>query len=214
VTPEPRYFRTPAAVLEWFAKNHDTSSEQWIGFYRKDTGKGGIGYHDALDAALAWGWIDGIRRKYDDVSYTIRFTPRRKGSNWSAVNIARVEKLIERGLMHPPGLAEFEKRTDSRSRVYSYEQRDRAEFTDEFLRRFRASSAAWSFWQDQPPGYCRTVTHFVMSAKQQATRERRLDLVIAHSANGERIPQMLPSGRKQSASTSKSADRSKGKQRG
>jgi uncharacterized protein YdeI (YjbR/CyaY-like superfamily) len=187
---EPRFFRSPAALDSWFQKNHDRVDVQWIGFHRKASGKGGIAYDDALDAALCWGWIDGVRKKIDDDAWMIRFTPRKKTSIWSTVNIRRAEKLMKEGRLQPPGLAAFERRDPERSGVYSYE-RDSAAFEPAMETRFRANAVAWAFFSSQPPWYRRVTTWWVVSAKREATRERRLDQLIGCSADGERVSQVM-----------------------
>lgn len=192
---EPRFFRTPAALGAWFEKNHDRVEVQWIGFLRKHTGRGGVTYHDALDAALCWGWIDGVRKRIDDDSWMIRFTPRKKAGIWSLVNIRRYDALEKKGLIRPPGAAAFARRDAKRSGVYSYE-RDAARFDAAMEKRFRADAAAWAFFSSQPPGYRKVTTHWVTSAKRESTRERRLDQLIRCSAAGERLPQVVGSRRR------------------
>ncbi len=173
----------------WLAKNHDKLTEQWIGFYKKGTGKPSITWPESVDEALCFGWIDGIRKTIDEESYKIRFTPRKPRSIWSAVNIKRANELIELGLMTASGLAEFEKRDDARSRVYSYERKT-AEFDHASLAKFKKNKKAWNFFESQPPYYRRAVIHWVISAKQAATREKRLATLIADSAAGLRIAQL------------------------
>jgi uncharacterized protein YdeI (YjbR/CyaY-like superfamily) len=158
-----------------------------VGFYRKSSGKPTITYHEALDEALCFGWIDGVRRSRDAESYEQRFTPRRPGSYWSQVNIGRAKALIEAGKMTTAGLREFEKRDESGARKYSFERRDAA-FDAPREKRFRQHAAAWEFFQAQPPGYRRLMTFMVMSGKREETRERRLDRLIAECARGRRIP--------------------------
>jgi uncharacterized protein YdeI (YjbR/CyaY-like superfamily) len=155
--------------------------------YKKHTGKRAMSWSEAVDQALCFGWIDGRANAIDEDSYMQRFTPRRPGSNWSKINIAKVAKLEEAGLMRPAGRKAFEARTEERSGVYSFEQRDQVKLTEEFEARFRANPAAWAYWEARPPGYRRTATWWVMSAKRQETRERRLAQLIEDSANGEHI---------------------------
>jgi uncharacterized protein YdeI (YjbR/CyaY-like superfamily) len=183
------FFDSPAKLRSWLHENHDRSDELWIGFYKKGSGKPSVTYPEAVDEALCFGWIDGIRKAVDDVSYTNRFTPRKPRSNWSAVNIKRVNELMALGRMQPPGLEAFNKRTDNRSQVYSYEQRDKAAFDPAQEEQFRASEPAWTFFQSQPPGYRRTATWWVLSAKQEATRQKRLATLIELSEKGKRLPQ-------------------------
>ncbi len=143
-----------------------------------------------MDQALCFGWIDGVRRRIDELSYSIRFTPRRRGSNWSAVNVGRAKELIERGLMRPAGLEAFQARKAGKSRVYSYEQRQAAQFSDEQLRRFRANQTAWDFFRSQAPWYRRTATWWVISAKREETRGRRLARLIEDSEQGRTIREL------------------------
>ena len=141
---------------------------------------------ESVDAALSYGWIDGIRKRVDDISYTIRFTPRRRGSIWSAVNIDRAYELIKLGLMRPPGLKAFELRDEKRSRIYAYERAHQS-FAPDDEKRFRANKKAWKFFNEQPPWYRRVATHFVVSAKRDETRARRLEKLIDISAQGKRL---------------------------
>jgi uncharacterized protein YdeI (YjbR/CyaY-like superfamily) len=183
---KPIFFTSPEEWRDWLERNHADSSEVWVGMYRKASGRPTMAWSDAVDQALCFGWIDGIRRSVDDISYANRFTPRRPGSNWSAINIEKVRKLKKQGLMHPAGLAAFEKRLDNRSEVYSYE-RANATLGDDFEKKFRANRKAWRFWESQPPGYRRIATWWVISAKREETRERRLATLINDSAEGRRI---------------------------
>jgi uncharacterized protein YdeI (YjbR/CyaY-like superfamily) len=183
---QPTFFATPDEMRAWLELNHDSATELWVGFHRKGTGLASITWPEAVDEALCFGWIDGIRKGVDDTSYMNRFTPRKPRSNWSAVNIAKVAALTQAGRMRPTGLAAFERRSDARSAVYSYEQRKTAAFDADQEREFRGNEAAWSFFQAQPPGYRRTATHWVVSAKREDTRRKRLRTLIDESANGRR----------------------------
>ena len=191
----PVFFKSPAHLRKWFEKNHDTQDELWIGFYKKDSGKVAVTYKEALDLALCFGWIDGIRKSVDGESYTNRFTPRRSTSIWSNVNIKRVNELIEMGLMHAAGMAAFERRTVEKSGVYSFEEKKRA-LDPAFVRKFKANKKAWAYFTSQPPWYQRTSSHWVMSAKQEATRQRRLKTLIEDSANGATIGPLKRPGKK------------------
>jgi uncharacterized protein YdeI (YjbR/CyaY-like superfamily) len=186
-----RHFRSPAELRRWLTAHHARERELHVGFWKKASGKGGITYQEALDEALCVGWIDGVRRSIDEDSYTIRFTPRKLTSNWSAVNVARVEELIAAGRMRPAGLEAFGRRDRSASNAYSFEQ---AEVTlpRAGQRAFRANADAWTFWKAQPPGYRKVATWWVVSAKREETRRRRLETLITHSAKGERLPQLSP----------------------
>jgi uncharacterized protein YdeI (YjbR/CyaY-like superfamily) len=189
-----RFFRTPAELRRWLAKNHDRSTELWIGFYRKDSGKGGINYAQALDEALCYGWIDGIRKKLDDESFTTRFTPRKPTSIWSNVNIAHVARLTKEGRMQPPGHAAFAKRTSERSGVYSFE-RESAELEPQMQKEFRKHRNGWKFFESQPPYYRRVASWWVISAKRDETRSSRLQQLITRSDLQERLPQFTPAPR-------------------
>jgi len=190
-TDKLRFFRTPAELRRWLEKKHASEQELWIGFYKKDSGKGGVSYAQALDEALCFGWIDGIRKRLDDASYTTRFTPRKPRSNWSNVNIVHVKRLNAAGRMAAAGLAAFELRDPSRSGVYSFE-RDTAELTPPMRKRLEGNARARKYFDAQPPHYRRTTTWWVISAKREETRERRLDQLIARSAEGLWIPQFIP----------------------
>lgn len=182
----PKFFKTLESLRAWFTKHGATQTELWIGYYKKASGKGGVVYKQALDEALCVGWIDGVIRSIDDSCYMQRWTPRKPKSNWSNVNVKRVGELTAAGRMMPAGLAAFARRVPERTGVYTFEKQT-PEFSPALLRSFKANKAAWAFWSAQPPGYRRTFTGYVMSAKQEATRERRLAIVIERSARGERL---------------------------
>jgi uncharacterized protein YdeI (YjbR/CyaY-like superfamily) len=184
---EPRFFATPAEWRRWLARHHATAPELWVGFHKKATGRPSITWPEAVDQALCYGWIDGIRKRLDDHSYVIRFTPRRPGSIWSAVNLRRVAELAAQGLMQPAGVEAHAKARRARSAIYAYEQRTEAEFPREMEQRFRRDRAAWAFFQSEPPWYRHTATWWVISARRDETRERRLATLIADSAAGRRI---------------------------
>lgn len=181
-----RFFRTPAAFRRWLEKNHATAKELWLGYYKKASGKGGMVYREALDEALCFGWIDGQAKSIDTDRYMQRFTPRRPGSNWSNLNIRHVARLKAAGRMRPAGLAAFAARQEKKTGVYSFENREK-KFTAALEKKFRAHKQAWLFWKAQPPGYRRLLTWWVVSAKQEATRERRLQRLIAASAAKRRL---------------------------
>ena len=188
---KPTFFKTPAAFRAWLEEHHATDAELLVGFYKRDSGKPSITWPESVDQALAFGWIDGVRRRVDDEVYTIRFTPRKPRSIWSAVNIRRVGELTAAGRMAPAGLAAFEKRDAKRSAIYAYE-RETAEFDAAALRQFKADKQAWTFFNAQPPYYRHTSTHWVTSAKRPDTRARRLATLIELSRNGERLPMLTP----------------------
>jgi len=192
---KPLFFATPREWRAWLEKNHDSKREVLVGFHRKSSGRPTMTWSEAVDQALCFGWIDGVRRSIDETSYHNRFTPRRPNSNWSAVNIKKVEHLTKQGLMHPSGLAAFERRSKERSKTYSYE-RANAKLDDTYEKRFRANKGAWAFWESQPPGYRRTATWWVTSAKREETRQRRLATLIEDSANERRIATVTRPARK------------------
>lgn len=188
---KPTFFRSAASFRAWLASHHATEQELLVGFHKVATGPRTMTYKEALDEALSFGWIDGIRRRLDDERYTIRFTPRKPTSIWSAVNIKRVKVLKAEGRMMPAGLAAFAKRDEKRSANYSYE-RGHAELDAEALENFSRNPGALAFYQQQAPWYRRTTAHWVSSAKRPETRARRLRTLIDYSARGERIPMLTP----------------------
>jgi uncharacterized protein YdeI (YjbR/CyaY-like superfamily) len=185
---KPRFFATPAAFRTWLQQHHTQSKELWVGFYKKDSGKPSITWPEAVDQALCFGWIDGVRKSIDFVSYVIRFTPRKPSSTWSAVNIARAKELAAQGLMSPAGLSAFDKRSDERSAIYSYEQRKSAKLEDAHEKKFHANKTAWDFFQSQPPWYRRTATYWIISAKREETRAKRLATLIECSERQKPVP--------------------------
>lgn len=184
--PRARFFTTPARFRAWLEKHHAREKELWVGFWKKDSGKGGVVYRQALDEALCFGWIDGVVRRLDELSYMQRFTPRRVGSYWSSVNIARAEELEREGRMAPAGRAAFARRDAQKERRYSFENRPR-ELGPDLLRRFKTDPKAWKFFEAQPPGWRRLAIWRVVSAKQEATRLRRLQQLIDASRKGVRL---------------------------
>jgi uncharacterized protein YdeI (YjbR/CyaY-like superfamily) len=185
----PRYFTAPRQFQRWLEKHHATSTELLMGFYKVSTGKPSITYQEALDEALCFGWIDGIRKSIDEERYTIRFTPRQPSSNWSNVNIKRVQELMAEGRLKPAGLAAFEARTQGKSGVYSYENRPQR-LSAEYEKKFRANKQAWEYFQSQAPYYQRTACAWVMTAKKEETRLRRLAALIEDSAQGRKLGMM------------------------
>jgi uncharacterized protein YdeI (YjbR/CyaY-like superfamily) len=177
---KPRFFRSPADFRRWLEKNHNKTAELTVGFFKKDSGKKSVTYTEALDEALCFGWIDGVRRSVDENSYSIRFTPRKPRSIWSLVNTGKVEELIRLGRMHKAGLDAFELRDPERTGIYSFENAPR-KFAPEYEKIFRANKRAWDFFNLQPPGYQRLATYWVMSAKQEQTRLRRLSILVSNS---------------------------------
>jgi uncharacterized protein YdeI (YjbR/CyaY-like superfamily) len=193
---EVTFFESPAAFRAWLDEHHETAQELWVGFYKKSSGRPSITWPESVDEALCFGWIDGIRKSLDDNSYTIRFTPRKPRSNWSAVNIARVAELTRLGQVRPAGRKAFERRVEEKSGVYSYEQRHAAQLGEAYEQQFRANPAAWDFFQAQPAGYRRTAIWWVVSAKKEATRLKRLATLIEDSAQGKSIAELArPTGK-------------------
>jgi len=181
-----KLFPSAAAFRSWLESNHDALNEQWIGFYKKGASRTGMTYAESVDEALCFGWIDGLTRRIDDEVYAIRFTPRRRTSNWSAVNIAKIADLSAAGRMHPAGLRAFEERDRRKDAIYSYE-RPQIDLLPDFVARFEADDAAWQFWQSRSPSFRRQATYWVMSAKREETRERRFTALMAESRAG-RLP--------------------------
>jgi uncharacterized protein YdeI (YjbR/CyaY-like superfamily) len=189
---QPTFFATPAKLRAWFEKNHDKADELFVGYYKKASGKPSITWPESVDQALCFGWIDGIRRTIDDASYMIRFTPRKPRSVWSAVNIKRAKELSELGLMTPAGLAAFQRRSDDRSAIYSYEQRKTAKLDAAYEKQFRANKKAWKNFQARAPSYQRAAAWWVISAKKEETRLRRLARLIDDSEHDRMIPELTP----------------------
>lgn len=189
-TGKPIYFESPAAFRRWLEAHHDSAGELLVGYHKAHTGRPSLTWPESVDEALCVGWIDGIRRRVDDDRYTIRFTPRRRHSIWSLVNIRRVAALTAEGRMRPAGLRAFEARRDERSGVYSFERPAPAALGEADEQRFKTHRKAWAFFQSQPPGYRKTAMHWVTSAKKAETRDKRLATLIADSEAGLRIAQL------------------------
>jgi len=181
-----RFFKTPAELRRWFAKHHASEDFLWVGFYKKDTGEPSVTWPESVDEALVVGWIDGIRKRIDGQRYKIRFTPRRRGSVWSAINIARVEKLAKAGRMRPAGLDAFALRRENRSGIYSYEQRTAA-LPEPYAAMLAANKRAEAFFAAQPPSYRKLACWWVVSAKQEETRSKRLGKLIDACVAGKRL---------------------------
>jgi uncharacterized protein YdeI (YjbR/CyaY-like superfamily) len=185
-TAKVHYFRDGAALRAWFARHASTADELHAGFYKRHTGKPSPTWSESVDEALCFGWIDGVRRSVDEDRYTIRFTPRRTGSHWSRINIAKVKALVAAGRMTPAGLAAYEARSAAKTGRTSYEQRPEA-FPPAHEKTFKAARAAWAWFCSQPPGYRRTAIWFVVSAARPETQAKRLQRLIEMSAEGRRI---------------------------
>ncbi|MEO8431112.1 MAG: YdeI/OmpD-associated family protein [Acidobacteriota bacterium] len=192
---QPRFFATPADFRAWLEAHHETKKELLVGFRKKATGKPSITWPESVDEALCVGWIDGVRRRVDESAYTIRFTPRRPKSIWSAVNVARVAALTKLGRMKPAGLRAFAARTLDRTGIYSFERKEAAKLTTAQEEVLRANRKAAAFFEAQPPGYKRLALHWVVSAKREETRERRLQQLIADSEAGRRIGPLTRPGK-------------------
>ena len=184
------FFATPVAFAAWLEEHHERASELLVGFYKKASLKPSMTWPEAVDQALCFGWIDGVRKRIDDASYTIRFTPRRASSIWSSVNIKRAHELSRLGLMRPAGLKAFDLRDEKKSAIYSYEQRNSARFPDALESQFRANKKAWDFFRSQAPWYQRIATYWVVSAKREETGLKRLVKLMEESQRQKRIDPM------------------------
>jgi uncharacterized protein YdeI (YjbR/CyaY-like superfamily) len=194
---EPIYFESPAAFRAWLEAHHETETEILVGFHRKATGRPSMTWSESVDQALCFGWIDGVRRTVDAERYTIRFTPRKSKSTWSNINIAKVAELTAQGLMAAAGLRAFEQRDAARSGIYSFERERPPELSPEYVARFQANPVAWEKFQAMPAGYRRTATHWVISAKREETRQKRLETLIVDSERGRRIAPLTRSADRQ-----------------
>lgn len=185
----PTFFATAAAFGRWLKAHHAKERELLVGYWKIDSGRPSMTWPESVDEALCYGWIDGVRRSLGADAYTIRFTPRKPTSIWSAVNIRKVQALLAAGRMQPAGLAAWARRSESRSEVYAFE-RKAVELSTAELAAFRRKAKAWRFWEAQPAGYRRTAAHWVASAKKAETRARRFATLVADSAAGLRIAQL------------------------
>lgn len=195
---KPTFFPTPAHFRRWLEKHHESERELLVGFYKKDSGKPSITWPESVDEALCFGWIDGIRRRIDDESYSIRFTPRRADSIWSKINFNRMGELVTAGRVQPAGLAAFAKRSADKTGVYRYEhQRSGGEvpLDPAYEKQLRKDKAAWQHFQDEAPWYRRVVTRWIMEAKREETRQKRLRELTEASAAGRRIKGVAPRGK-------------------
>ena len=186
--PKPIFFASPEEFYAWLEKHHETESEVYVGFFKQHTGKRAMSWSEAVDQALCFGWIDTRSNSIDEDRYMQRFTPRKPGSNWSKINVEKVAKLTEAGLMRPAGRAAFERRTDERTGVYSFERE--SQLAPEYDAQLRSNKAAAEYFESRPPWYRRTAIHLVMSAKREETRVRRLAQLIEDSAAGRDIKQL------------------------
>jgi uncharacterized protein YdeI (YjbR/CyaY-like superfamily) len=184
---EALFFATPDHFGKWLEAHHGNTSELWVGFYKKGSGRPSITWPESVDEALCVGWIDGLRKTIDAESYKIRFTPRKKTSNWSAVNIGRVRELTKLGRMRPAGVKAFDSRKEEKSGIYAYENRKSAVLGKADEKQFRARPKAWDFFQHQPAGYRKLATWWVISAKREETKKKRLEKLISESEAGRRV---------------------------
>jgi uncharacterized protein YdeI (YjbR/CyaY-like superfamily) len=194
--PDPKdvlFFASTDELRDWFDANHESADELWLGYYKKATGRPTITWSDAVDEALCVGWIDSVRYSLDDERSAQRFTPRRKGSVWSAINVRKVAELTAQGRMRPAGLAAFEARDPERTAIYSYERADAA-LSQEEIGLLRKNRSAWADWERRSPSYKRTVTYWIASAKKPETRARRLEALIEAGTRGEPVGPMRPPG--------------------
>ena len=190
MSARPAFFPTPSDFRAWLEAHHDKFQELFVGFYKKSSGKPSITWPESVDVALCFGWIDGVRKSIDETSYMIRFTPRSPTSTWSSINVKRVQALTKMKLMHPAGLKAFAARSAKKSSIYAYEQQKNARFTAEQGKHFRANKTAWEFFRSQAPWYQRVTTWWVISAKKEETKRKRLSLLIEHSRNHRTMPQL------------------------
>lgn len=183
----PVYFPTPDAFRKWLEENHDKATELWVGYFKKGTGEPTMTWPESVDEALCFGWIDGLRKSVDERRYKIRFSPRRPNSIWSAVNIRKMEALIEAGRMRPPGMAAYERRKAHKSEVYAYEQ-EKPTLSEPFEKQLRADAKAWAFFQTLSPYIQKASVWYVMRAKRETTRQKRLQILIDSCREGLKIP--------------------------
>jgi uncharacterized protein YdeI (YjbR/CyaY-like superfamily) len=188
---KPTFFSRPAQFREWLATNHNRAGELLVGFHKKSSGKKSITYAEALDEALCFGWIDGVRKNLNEASYTIRFTPRKSRSIWSLVNVRHVERLQKQGRMQAPGLEAYARRDPKRTGIYAFENAQK-ELPAEYDRALRKNKTAWKYFEQQPPYYKKTIVHWVTSARKEETRLRRLQQLIDSCEKGVRVGLLNP----------------------
>ncbi len=182
----PKFFKNRTDFRKWLEKNHAGETELPVGFYKISSGKPSMTWSESVDEALCFGWIDGIRKSFGDDTYCIRFTPRKPNSTWSAVNLKKIEVLMQQGLMHPAGLDIFNKRKEDKLKIYSYENKPER-LPDELEKQFRTNRAAWDFFIGQGQSYRKTAYYWVMSAKQEATKLSRLGKLIDSCEAGKKL---------------------------
>lgn len=185
---KPSFFATRDVFRRWLEHHHATADELLVGFYKKGSGMPSISWPESVDEALCYGWIDSIRKSIDENTYTIRFTPRKPGSTWSGINIKRAQELIQQGKMCPAGFKAYEARKENKSGIYSYEQRA-VDLEDPYKEILKKNAAAWRFYEGQPPSYRKAIGWWIISAKREETRIKRMHKLIAFSAMGQRLPE-------------------------
>jgi uncharacterized protein YdeI (YjbR/CyaY-like superfamily) len=185
----PTFFKDQYGFRKWLLKNHMKESELLVGFYKKESGKANMTWSQSVDEALCFGWIDGVRRSIDENSYCIRFTPRKPNSNWSSININKVEELIKLGLMQAAGLKVYKQRKKEKSSVASYES-EAKQLDKQMAAQFMANKTAWEYFTKQAPSYQRMIIHWILSAKQEKTRMSRLEKTIIESEEHRRMFQL------------------------
>jgi len=186
---KPTFFATQDDFRKWLERNHTKATELLVGYYKVGSGKPSMSWSQSVDQAICFGWIDGVRKSIDEESYTIRFTPRKPTSIWSAINIKKVEELTQQGLMHKNGILAFENRKEHKSKIYTYE-REALKLSNEFEKKFKANKKAWTFFQSLPPSYQKHAIDWVMRAKQEATSIKRLDELMTDSEAGRKIKRL------------------------
>ncbi len=186
---KPTFFKTPSALRKWFIKNHLSKKELLLGYYKKATKKASVDWSQSVDEAICFGWIDGIRRRIDDEAYSIRFTPRKEKSHWSAVNIEKVKRLTKEGLMYPAGEAAFKKLDSKNAMQFAYEQK-KIVLDKKYEAQIKAKEKAWSFFDNLAPSYKKSTIYWIISAKQEATRLRRLKILIESAEDGLMVPHL------------------------
>ncbi len=184
------FFPTPEDFRKWLAENHESETELWVGYYKKHTKLPSMNWSESVDQALCYGWIDGLRKSIDDKSYKIRFTPRRPTSIWSAVNVKKIEELTKAGLMMPAGIEAWNKRREHKTQIYSYEQVKASELYKAYEKKIKASPKAWEFFDALAPSYKKNTVFWVMSAKREETRLRRLQILVESAEQGLMVPHL------------------------
>lgn len=187
---EPKFFPDQLDFRKWLEEHHDKEEVLWVGYYKKASKLPSMTWSESVDQALCFGWIDGLRKSIDEVSYKIRFTPRRPRSHWSDVNIKKMAELEKKGLLQPAGIAAYQKLDKKRSGQASYEQKKPVQLDEAYIEKLKANSKAWAYFQKVAPYYKKAATHWVMSAKKEETRLRRLNILIESSEQGLKIPPM------------------------